>query len=1088
MKQFFAWFWLVGLLSSMQSAILLPENTSDAPLWMRYPVISPDGNWIVFTYKGDLFKVSASGGDAIQLTSSEFYEYMPVFSADGSTIAFASDRYGNFDVYTMSINGGNATRLTMNSSQDVPQCFSADGKSVQFAASRLDEADMIQHPYGLLGEVYEVPITGGREKQILTICAEDAKWNKKGTKMIFHDRKGYEDPMRKHHTSSVARDLWLFDKTAQNFIQLTTFNGEDRNPVWNTDESAIFFLSERSGSFNVWKMDPSAPDKATAVSNFSKNPVRFLSISNNNTLCYGYDGEIYTQQPGSEPKKVNIRIALDDSKNIQKQWTASSGATEASLSPNGKEVAFILRGEVFVTSVEGGVTKRITNTPEQERNVSWSPDGKAILYASERGNTWGIYQTTLPRKEEKYFYAATLLDEDTLVKNENEAFQPAYSPDGKEIAFLENRTGISIYNLATKKIRNVHAANKNYSYSDGDQSFNWSADSRYLLVDFLMEGNWHTQLGLVDVTGKEPLLQLTQNGFSNSGAQFQMNGKAVLFYSDKNGLKNVASWGAQSDAYAIFLDQATYDVFKMRKSDYELWKEQQEEEKKTTEESAEKKDTKSKKGDKKADSTKVEPLKIDKEGLLERRVRITPASSNMGDAYLSNDGESAFYFAKFDEGYNLYQRKFKDDETKVLTRLNASWVSSEIDAEGKKLLCIADGRLSIIDLSNGEKKDVNYSADMSLDAYAERAYLFEHMWRQVKRKFYRTDLQGVDWDGYKAIYAKFLPHINNNRDFAEMMSELLGELNASHTGCFYRNWSGGDETATLGAFYDESYTGDGLKVKEILAKGPLGKASTKIKAGVIIEKIDGNDIKANTNYYPFLNKKAGKFTLLSLYDPSTKTRWEETVKPTYSYMMGEWLYERWIERMQAATEKLSGGQLGYMHVHGMDDESYREFFDQVMGKYVNKKALIVDTRFNGGGWLHDDLATFLSGKQYIEFMPREQKIGKEPQGKWTKPSCVLMGEGNYSDAHMFPMVYKTLGIGKLVGMPVPGTGTAVWWENLQDQTLVFGIPQVGVMTMDGKYYENNQCEPDIKVMLDYNSMIKGEDVQLKKAVEHLMGL
>jgi C-terminal processing protease CtpA/Prc len=456
---------------------------------------------------------------------------------------------------------------------------------------------------------------------------------------------------------------------------------------------------------------------------------------------------------------------------------------------------------------------------------------------------------------------------------------------------------------------------------------------------------------------------------------------------------------------------------------------------------------------------------------------------------MSPDGEKLYYFTSYDDLTQLYVRKYKDDETKVLVNLNAGGVwSAQMDSEGKNIYCVVDGRLVKIDLEKGERKDIAFNAEMNYDGYAERSYLFEHIWRQAKVKFYRTDLHGVDWAGYKATYAKFLPHINNNKDFSELCSELLGELNASHTGCFYRpRYKNADETANLGAFFDESYAGKGLKIKEVIEKGPLVSATSQIKAGTIIEKIDGVEITANMNYYSLLNRKAGKYTLLSCFDASTNKHWEETIKPFAPYQMNGLLYKRWIKRMQAMTEQLSNGELGYMHVQGMDDDSFREFYDQVMGKYINKKALIVDTRFNGGGWLHDDLATFLSGKQYITFMPREQKIGMEPGSKWTKPSCVLMGEGNYSDAHMFPVVYKTLGIGKLIGMPVPGTGTAVWWESLQDPTLVFGIPQVSVMDMQGNYYENNQCEPDFKVVNDYNTMLKGEDAQLKKAVEVLLG-
>ena len=1083
MKRFFAFLWLGAMLMSFKPIATI--DATSTPLWMRYPVISPDGTTIVFGYKNDLYKVASSGGVATPLTTGDNYEFMPVFSDDGQTIYYASDLHGNFDIYSVSIKGGTPKRLTFHSSNDFPQCLSADKKEILFTASRMDNAQMSQFPYGALGELYSVPLEGGREKQVLSIAVEEVKYNHAGTQLVFQDKKGYEDTWRKHHTSSVTRDLWTYTTSSKDFKQVTTFNGEDRNPVWSANDSEIYFLSEKSGSFNVWKQKADGSGSATQLTTFDKNPVRFLSIDKNNTLCFGFDGEIYTQKTGEQPKKVEISIETVERNSEYKTVTTSAGASDLAVSPNGKEVAFIEHGEVYVVSMENSVTKRITNTPEEERGLTFSPDGKTLVYASERNNKWSLYQTKLVRSEEKYFYSSTILNEEPLVVNEHENFQPAFSPDGKEIAYIEDRTAVAIYNVASKKTRTVLAADRNYSYADGDQGFNWSPDSKYLLVSFLQDGYWREQIGLLDVTGKEPLFPLTQNGFNNGGATFNVKGNMVLFYSNRHGMKNVASHGAQYDAYGLFLNQEAFDLFKMKKADYELWKEKKEADDKAKSE-AEKTDDK-KKDDKKKEE-EVKSINIEKEGLEMRKVRLTENSSYLGSSFMNNEGTKLYYFTSYGESSDLWVRDFKEQETKVLVKFGESGVgATSFDKDMKNVYIVVDGRLAKIDLEKGERKDIPFSAENTRDAAKERAYLFEHIWRQTKEKFYVSNMQGVDWNYYKTVYAKFLPHINNNRDFAEMCSEMLGELNASHTGCFYRpEHQNPDETASLGAFFDDSYTGSGLKIQEVIEKGPLHSASTKVKAGVIIEKIDNQAIEANTNYYPFLNRKAGKYTLLSLYDPNTKQRWEETVKPVAQSAMGDLLYQRWVKRMQTMTDKLSNGQLGYMHVRGMDDGSYREFYDQVMGKYINKKALIVDTRFNGGGWLHDDLATFLSGKQYINFVPREHQIGIEPGGKWTKPSIVLMSEGNYSDAHMFPMVYKTLGIGKLVGMPVPGTGTAVWWENLQDHTLVFGIPQVGVMTMDGKYYENNQCEPDIKIANDYATMLKGEDAQLKKAVEELL--
>jgi len=1061
------------------SSFSAQKNSS---LWLRYPSVSPDGKTIVFCFKGDIYKVETQGGAAAPITLSDGHDFMPVWSADSKWIAFASDRNGNFDVYVVSSEGGLAKRVTYHSANDFPQCFTADGKNILFSSTRLDEVNFIQFPYGGLPELYSAPVNGGRETQILSIAAEDVKLNKSGDKMIFHDKKGYEDPWRKHQVSSIARDLWMHDKKENKFTKLTDFAGEDRNPVWSDDEKNIYFLSEKSGSFNVWKMPVGDPSQKMQVSKFDKNPVRFLSASSAGMLCYGYNGEIYTQLVNGEPQKVNIYINTDERYADDKTEIFKEGVTEMNVSAAGKEIVFVVRGEVFVTSIETGITRRITNTPGQERSVSFSPDGRSILYAAERANIWGIYKTSLTRKEENYFFNSTVLKEEPIVVGATEAFQPKFSPDGSQVAFLEDRTAVKVIDLKTKKIRNILPGEKNYSYSDGDQSFDWSPDGKYILVQFLQDGNWRQEVGLVDAEGKNTLVDLTQSGFDNSSAKWMMGGKMMLWFSNRHGMKNIASHGNQADAYGLFFTRASFDRFKMNKEDYLLLKEKEDKEKEKE---------KQKEKNKGNDTVKktLPPVQIELNGIYDRKVRLTIHSSFLGDALMSPDGETMYYLSGFENGYDLWTNKFKDNETKLFLKLNAKHVGElSFDKDAKHLFFVADGKILKVNLEKPEKKEVVFNAEMNLNLFAERAYLFEHAWRQVVKKFYVTDLQKTDWNYYKENYSKFLPYINNNRDFAEMMSELLGELNASHTGCRYNpRFKNPDETSSLGAFFDETYTGIGLKITEVVEKGPLISEGSQIKAGTIIEKIDGVDVTAETNYYKLLNHTAGKYMLLSLYDEGTKKRWEQTIKPITAGHLNGLLYQRWIKRMQDMTEKLSGGELGYMHVRGMDDESFREFYDQVLGKYTNKKALIVDTRFNGGGWLHDDLATFLSGKKYIDFIPRERKIGVEPGGKWIKPSVVLMGEGNYSDAHMFPVVYKTLGIGKLVGMPVPGTGTAVWWESLQDQTLVFGIPQVGVVTMDGKYYENNQQEPDIKVMNEYVPMIKGIDQQLQEAVKTLLG-
>ncbi len=670
-------------------AFCLSSQGQQDALWLRYPSISPDGKTIVFSYQGDLYSVPSDGGMASPLTVHEAYDFMPVWSRDGKQIAFAIERYGIFDVFVMPAAGGTAQRLTYHSAGEYPSDFTVDGKEVIYTSSQLDAVTNQQFPSGVLPELYRIPVSGGMPKQILTTAAEAARYNNDGSVLVFHDRKGYEDEFRKHHRSSVTRDVWKYETRSGKYTRLTKFDGEDRHPVFTPDQKQIYYLSEQSGSFNIWKMgaDGSNPVQVTS---FKRHPVRNLSMSNDGTLCFSYDGMLYLMKEGSQPRSLKVKIANDSRYNPSRTVSVNNGISEMALAPNGKEVAFIHRGEVFVSSVKEGTTRRITNTPEQERSVSFSPDGRSLVYAGERNGSWNIYQSSLTRDEEKFFFNSTLLKESVIVASEAEEFQPSYSPDGKEVAFLEERTTLRVINLASKAVRTVLPGDRNYSYSDGDQHYKWSPDSKWFLVEFLQPNQWIGQAGLVDAAGGKEPVNLTKSGYGNYQPKWMMDGKMMLWFSDRDGMKNDASWGGQADAYGMFFTQEAYDRFVLSKEEYDILKEEEKEkDKEKNKESA--KDSEKDKGDKeekKEDPAKpVDPLKFELDGIEYRKQRLTIHSSDLADAILSKDGEKMFYLARFEKGFDLWQTELRTKDTKILLKLSAGGAGAmTLDKEGKNIL------------------------------------------------------------------------------------------------------------------------------------------------------------------------------------------------------------------------------------------------------------------------------------------------------------------------------------------------------------------------------------------------------------------
>jgi Tol biopolymer transport system component len=1079
-----SWLFLAAAFACAQS---FAQTT---PLWLRNPAISPDGKTIVFGYKGDLYKVPSSGGEAIPLTLHEAHDQMPVWSRDGKWLAFASDRFGNFDVFVMPATGGEARRLTYHSANDYPYDFSPDGKTVLFGTGRNDVYTSARFPQrNLFQKLYKVPVSGGRSVMVNSAGAEFARFNQKGDKLVFQDRKGYEDAFRKHHTSSVTRDIWLYDMKKDEYLQVSTFEGEDREPVWGSDDNTFYYLSEKDGTQNIYKAVMGGSTTVTPITKMKSHPVRNLTRATDGTFSFTYDGEIYTMQEGGTPQKVSIVINTDTRGRDEKILPINTGVTQTALSPNGKEIAFVVRGEVFVTAVEGGLTKRITNTPQQERNVQFSPDGRTIYYSTERGSSWDIYKASIERKEEPYFYASTLIKEEPVLATEAEEFQPEISPDGKEIAYLEERNILKVYNIAANKSRLLVPKGVNFSYADGDQEYQWSPDGKWIALRSA-EGRWPaSEVALMKADGSGQRLNLTKSGFFDGGPKWAFGGKALLWVSDRDGKKPLALQGARElDVYAMFFDQEAYDKFKLTKDEFALLKEKEEKEKTEA-----KKDTA---GNASAKLSVTPPQKGWEplfEGLDNRKIRLTINSGNLSDFLLNKDGDKLYFIARMEKGYDLWMTNPRTQETKLIAKLDGGPGGMDVSKDGKSLFVVSGGKITKVDAESGRTSPVVVNGEMVLRADREREYIFDHAYRQVAKKFYDPNIHGLDWAGFHKAYRRFLPHINNNYDYQELLSEFLGELNASHTGGRYNPAAAGgpqtgDNTASLGMLFDETWEGAGLKITDVLEGGPVTNAKTKIRKDVVIEKIDGEPVSADIDWAQYLNRKTGKNVLLHLYDPQTKQRWEEVTKPISQGEEQNLLYQRWVANNRKKVEQLSGGKVGYVHVQGMNDASYRTVFEDVLGKEADKEALIVDTRFNGGGNLHDDLATFLGGKRYLQMAPQSMLTnnGFVPRARWTNPSIVLMSESNYSDAHLFPYAYKAMEVGKLLGMPVPGTGTSVWWETQIDPTLVFGIPMVAYIGKEKRPLENLQLEPDIKVQNDYKSILAGKDPQLERAVKEML--
>lgn len=1050
------------------------------PEWVRYPAISPDGNTIAFTYKGDIYSVPTRGGQATRLTFHKTHDFKPVWSNRGDKIAFASARHGNFDVYVMDARGGTATRLTYHSSDEEPYTFSNDDDLVLFKGQRMDTAAHRQYPTGSQHELYSVPAMGGRVDQVLTIPAEQVQFNARGTEFVYQDKKGGENEWRKHHTSAIARDIWRYNVRSGEHTKVTSFAGEDRDPVYSGQNNNIYYLSEESGTFNVHKLNLDNPSLNQQLTKFDLHPVRFLS-QGNGTLAFTHHGTLFTMTEGSMPTPVAITIRTQDIQNSEEMLPINGEISDMDISPDGKQIAFISQGEVFVSSTDGAFTKQITKTAAQEASVKFSPDGEYLVYASERNSKWSIYKAQKVREQEPFFYAATLITESPLIENTKDNYQPAISPDGKKIAFIEDRRSLSVMDLETKKVTNLLTPQSTIHMSDNDQYFSWSPDSAWILFQYdkLLH---NSDIAMISASGGEAKRVLIPSGYYDSRPKWVNGGKQVMWLSNRDGLKSYATSGIrENDVYSLFFTQKEWDKFNMSEDDFKLMEAIEEATKEDSDDDADKEEDK----DKKEDDV-IEPIEIEWDNLDQRVARFTIHSSRLSDAVLNKDANKLYYLTRFEEDFDLWETDLRTKETKKTMSLGARGGSLMWDPKMENLYLLSRGSISKLDLDKGAKEGVNISETVLIDHDAVRRESFEHVWLRTSKVFYEPSFHGIDWNKMRSEYRSKVAHVANAYEFTELLSEMLGELNVSHSGAGYRGGiKNGDETASLGIFYDFAHQGNGIKITEIIQGGPLDKAAFDIRAGMIIQKIDGVSVSDDMDWARLLNRKADKFMLLEVSDNKGENSQQITVKPISTAAERRLLYNRFVKTNEREVIEKSNGQLGYVHIPGMADGPYRDIYNDMMGRFFDKKGMVVDARFNGGGDLVADLAMFFTGESFLTYATADKVVGGEPTSRYTKPVISLFNESMYSDGHCYASGYTDLNIGKSVGMPVPGTCSFAGWEALPGGGY-WGVVPVSAKNKAGEWLENNETDPSIIIKNDPDVINTGRDQQLERAIEVLL--
>ena len=1042
-------------------AALSPLAPAEAVRFARTPDVSPDGKTLAFSYQGDVWVADAAGGVARAVTTNEAHDYLPLFSPDGRRLAFASNRHGSYDIFVVPVTGGRPTRLTSDSADDLPVAWSADGSSIVFSSSRTAG-------YPRNSELWSVPAAGGAARPLPYPEAKDLAFGPNGLVAFV---RGPGTWYRKGYRGSANDDIWLTDAAGSKFRRLTDFDGQDTAPMIAPDGRTIYYVSERFGTpANVVAQELSNGQpvgQPRPLTRHRADAVRRARLSaDGSAVVYECGPDLFAlPTAGGDPRRVELEANADEKSNAEKTTTLTRGLTNFSMPADEKFFVAVAAGELWLTPIAGGKAKRLTDSPANDHGPAVSPDGKFVLFLSDRGGAEDVYR--LEGEDDPDLLKATKFRVRQLTTTPDPEAGLTFAPDGKTVAFLSRGR------LWTMNPDGTDAKVVVGEQAVGD--FDWSPDGKHF-VYARADGHFASELYVAPAAGGKAV-NVTRYATSNGDVSWSNKGGKIAFLSTRGGNRTQAAYVLPLQKPAAGTTPAAGDI---DFDDIHLRAERV--------------------GPAAADACLVSPdgtkvairAEAPSGGARELWVaaadgsnvtRVTQSGAAPTNMYWSRTQPAALYF--LDGTGSL--RLARTGPAAGVAGLLAAAAATQPSGRGRRS---ADSTPTPSTDPN-EPQTIGFSAKLTTQRDAEFLQMFDQSWRLLADNFYDDKFGGSDWPAVRAKYRTVVGHLTHKEDLYALVSLMLGELNASHLGI-----SGptatveAEQTPDLGLLFDATFAGPGLKVAEVIARGPADKRGLKIAAGDVVLAIDDVDVTPGVEVAKLLNGKTGETVRLALADADPKKpRRTVEVQPASRTRVNELMYDRWVAGNARKVSDLSGGKLGYAHIPSMDDAGLEKFVRSLYSDNFDRDGLVIDVRFNGGGFTHDQVLNYLTGKQHTVFRQRnggEGSVIRSFDRKWSRPMVLLINNRSYSDAEIFPNGFRTLGLGKLVGVPTGGYVVGTTNTRLIDGS-TFRLPRTGVFTAKGVDMDKVGVAPDVLVDATPADAKAGRDAQLETAVTVLLG-